>query len=214
MGNRGRSETFVTNLYYVADPMCSWCWGFSAVLDELKRHLPTGVNLQYVMGGLAPDSDDPMPEETRSYVQKAWREVSATTGAQFNWAFWEKCEARRSTYPACRAALAAGLQGKLPEMFAALQRAYYLEARNPSDTSTHLELAAELGLDTNRFSNDLASARVKELLEKDFACRRKLGVREFPSLILEKDGTRCSIVSGWADPDTARDRLASCLASD
>ena len=183
------------------------------MLDDTTNHLPSEVRLQYVMGGLARDSDKPMSEETRSYVQQAWSQVTATTGAQFNWAFWDKCEPRRSTYPACRAALAAGLQGKLPEMFAALQRAYYLEARNPSDTSTHLELAAELDLDPDQFSDDLASTRVKDLLQDDFACRRKLRVSEFPSLILEKDGTRHPIVRGWADLDTVRDRIASCLAS-
>ncbi|MDH5427723.1 MAG: DsbA family protein, partial [Nitrospirota bacterium] len=24
-------------LIYVADPMCSWCWGFSPVLEEIRR---------------------------------------------------------------------------------------------------------------------------------------------------------------------------------
>lgn len=194
--------------------MCSWCWGFAPVLEDVSQHLPPEVTLRYVMGGLAPDSDEPMPEETRTYVQGAWNQVSATTGAEFNRAFWEKCNPRRSTYPACRAALAAGLQGKLPEMFAALQRAYYLQARNPSDTSTHLELAAELGLDPDRFAHDLTSTQVKDLLQEDFACRRRLGVHEFPSLILENDGALHSIVRGWADLDTVRDRLASSLAAE
>ena len=99
--------------------MCSWCWGFAPVLEEIAGELPRSVDLQYVMGGLARDSDEPMPEEVRSYVQNAWREVSTATGARFNWEFWEKCQPRRSTYPACRAALAGGLQGALPEMFAA-----------------------------------------------------------------------------------------------
>jgi len=96
----------------------------------------------------------------------AWREVAATTGARFNWEFWDKCQPRRSTYPACRAALAAGLQGVLPEMFAALQRAYYAEARNPSDADTHLALAGELGLDLARFSTDLVSSRVENMLQR------------------------------------------------
>ena len=92
----------------------------------------------YVMGGLARDSDDPMPEETRAYVQMNWREVTKTTGAEFNWDFWRKCKPRRSTYPACRAVLAAGAQREdaVPEMFDAIQRAYYREARNPSDIDT------------------------------------------------------------------------------
>jgi len=193
--------------------MCSWCWGFASVLEEVAGELPRDVPIQYVMGGLARDSDDPMPEETQEYVQNAWREVSATAGARFNWEFWEKCQPRRSTYPACRAAIAAGLQGVLSEMFAALQQAYYLEARNPSDASTHLALAGELGLDTNRFAKDLASPRVEGLLQKDFARRREFGVREFPSLILAKEGECHPIVRGWATLKVVRERLAPLLTT-
>jgi len=193
--------------------MCSWCWGFAPVLEKIVEELPRDVRLQYIMGGLARDSDEPMPEEVRSYVQNAWREVSTATGAPFNWEFWEKCQPRRSTYPACRAALAGGLQGALEEMFAALQRAYYLEARNPSDESTHLALAGELGLDTDQFAEDLVSPRVADLLEKDFARRRELGVREFPSLILESDEGRHSIVRGWATLESVRQHLKPHLTS-
>ena len=203
----------MSTIYYVADPMCSWCWGFSPVLEQVVGELPSGASVQYVMGGLARDSDEPMSEEVRSYVQNAWRQVSATTGARFNWDFWGQCQPRRSTYPACRAVLAGGLQGALPEMFAALQRAYYTEARNPSDTSTHLALASELGLDTDRFAEDLASTRVEELLQRDFAQRRELGVYEFPSLILETEGGRYSIVRGWATLEAVRERLQAHMTA-
>ena len=60
------------------------------------------------MGGLAPDSDEPMPAEMRTYVQQAWRAVTARTGVAFEHRFWEECAPRRSTYPACRAVIAAG----------------------------------------------------------------------------------------------------------
>ena len=106
----------MSTLYYVADPMCSWCWGFAPVLEQVVGELPSGVDIQYVMGGLARDSDEPMSQEVRAYVQNAWREVSVTTGARFNWDFWDRCQPRRSTYPACRAALAGGLQGALEEI--------------------------------------------------------------------------------------------------
>ena len=200
-------------LYYVTDPMCSWCWGFAPVLDKLTEKLPAYLNLQYVMGGLAPDSNELMPKEMQGYVQSAWRDVSATTGARFNYEFWETCQPRRSTYPACRAAIAGGLQGALPEMFEALQRAYYLEARNPSDASTHVALASELGLDTDRFTEDLMSAQVEDLLQKDFAQRRELGVRGFPSLILKTDETSHSIVHGWGTLNAVWERLESHLTS-
>ena len=201
----------MSTLVYVADPMCAWCWGFSPVLEEARRVLPQEVNLRYVMGGLARDSDVPMSEEVRNYVQDAWRTVATTTGAQFNWDFWDRCQPRRSTYPACRAAIAAGLQEALPQMFNALQRAYYLEARNPSDAETHIALAEELGLDLHRFADDLVSSRVEELLQAEFAQRRLMGVREFPSMLLEIEGDYSDVMRGWASSDTVLDRLRCLL---
>ena len=168
--------------------MCSWCWGFQTELEKLRASLPKDVSLQFVMGGLAADSNEPMPAEIQSYVQQAWREVHKHTGAVFNWDFWEKCQPRRSTYPSCRAVLTAGLTSTEHErsMFEALQRAYYLEARNPSLEVTLIELASEIGLDVQRFTEDLRSPCVEELFREHRARRRSLGANSFPSLVLEE----------------------------
>lgn len=202
-------------LYYVADPMCSWCWGFRPVLLKVAEALPEEIPLVYVMGGLAKDSDEPMPEGTREYVQRNWREVTETTGATFNWDFWEKCKPRRSTYPACRAVLSAKAQREdaVPEMFHAIQKAYYREARNPSDVETLVALAGEMSppLDTERFARDLVSEEMDARLHEDFALRRSLGVREFPSLVLRRGEDEVSIVRGYADAETALGRLRSAL---
>jgi len=175
-------------LHYVADPMCSWCWGFHSELETIRAELPTDLELEFVMGGLAIDSGAPMPAEVRGYVQQAWREVQSRTGAEFNWDFWEKCEPRRSTYPSCRAVIAAGLSGSEHEraMFEALQRAYYLEARNPSLEETLIEVAGETGLDRAKFAEDLRSSQVEELFREHRALRRALGANSFPSLMLEE----------------------------
>ncbi len=196
-------------LYYVADPMCSWCWGFHPVLQKIKASLPDGVPLLYVMGGLAKDSEEPMPEETRAYVRNAWREVTEETGATFNWDFWTRCRPRRSTYPACRGVLCAAAQRAEagPAYFEAVQRAYYLEARNPSDTDTLIELAGEIGLDVARFARDLVSPETEARLQADFALRRSLGVRSFPTLILERDEVRTPMAIGYGDAETVLARL-------
>ena len=129
-------------LYYVHDPMCSWCWGFSSTLEALIAALPEGITFQRLLGGLAEDTDEPMDEETRAMVQSSWQRIEANIpGIKFNFDFWEKCQPRRSTYPACRAVLAARRQGRDEDMNKAIQAAYYQQARNPSDDSTLLELA-------------------------------------------------------------------------
>ena len=156
-----------------------------------------------------------MPEETRAYVKRNWREVEATTGEAFNWDFWTICKPRRSTYPACRAVLAARVQHEDtgPLMFQAIQRAYYREARNPSDVETLVALAGELSppLDVDRFERDLVSPEIDARLHEDFALRRSIGVREFPSLVLKQADEQVWIVGGYAAPGATLARLRDAL---
>ncbi|MEE3257753.1 MAG: DsbA family protein [Candidatus Latescibacterota bacterium] len=195
-------------LYYVADPMCSWCWGFTPTIEALRAE--DRCSLHYVMGGLACDSDEPMPTDMRDYVQDAWREVAQRTGASFNWDFWSQCQPRRSTYSACRAVLAAGDLG--PHMFHRIQRAYYLEARNPSDVTVLVELAADLGMDSARFVAALASCEIEAALQDQFRLRRRLQATAFPSLLLELRGIYRWINRGWENGEVVLTRFEELIA--
>ena len=42
-------------------------------------------------------------------------------------------------------------------MTLAIQKAYYMQARNPSDYETLIELAGEIGADKTKFSKDITS---------------------------------------------------------
>ena len=202
-----------TLLYYVTDPMCSWCWGFHPVIEEISGMLPEGAAIRYIMGGLAKDSDEPMSEEMKAYVQENWMQVAERTGASFNWDFWTKCTPRRSTYPACRAVLAAVAQNTAmgPPLFNAIQRAYYLEARNPSDAATLIALAGEVGLDVARFSIDLVSPETDQRLQKDFELRRSLHADKFPSLLLERNDDLMWLAYGYEQPDVVLGTLEAAL---
>ena len=178
-------------LYYVHDPMCSWCWGFEAVRKRLLEKLPSSLEVVRLLGGLAPDTDQPMPREMRDYLQQTWHGIEQRIpGTSFNFDFWQVCEPRRSTWPACRAVIAARLQGMGYDeaMTAAIQEAYYLRAMNPADEDTLVTLAAETGLDLARFQRDLRSSAVKEELEAEMQRGRAMGATGFPSLVLELDG--------------------------
>ena len=176
-------------LYYVHDPMCSWCWAYRPILMQLRKHLPADIRWQNVLGGLAPDSDQAMPEETRRMVQGHWHKIQSSLGTEFNFDFWAKCKPRRDTYKACRAVIAADRQHAGEAMIEAIQKAYYLRAMNPSELETLVDLAVELELDRPRFAADLVSAKTEAELQRHFSLRRRLNVRSFPSLVLEQDGT-------------------------
>ena len=198
-------------LYHVHDPMCSWCWGFRRVWDQLRESLPESVKVANVVGGLAADNDDPMPLEQQKTISGYWSDVAEQTGAQFNFDFWKVCQPRRSTYPACRAVLAAAIQRAEQAMIDAIQQAYYLRAMNTSDNSTLITLAKEIGLDAERFAADLISPAIQAELEKNFALRQKIGVYNFPSLVLAQGEVFLPIAVDYQDYHTSQDVINQAM---
>jgi putative protein-disulfide isomerase len=197
-------------LYYVHDPMCSWCWAFRLSLNTLIEELPKEINIIRLLGGLAPDSDLPMPENTREYVLQNWRAIEKQVPeTKFNYDFWEKCKPRRSTYPACRAVIAARKQKDVFDtaMTLAIQEAYYLEARNPSDYETLINLAEEIGADKNKFSKDVRSTETDKILEEEIQQSKSLDLKSLPSLLFIDGERKIRIEPDYLDVQVMLDQI-------
>lgn len=192
-------------LYYVHDPMCSWCWGFRPVWKQVQESLAANVSVQYVLGGLAADTQQAMPVSMQETIKETWRNIQhEIPGTVFNFNFWTACQPRRSTYPACRAILAAEMQDVQQEknMLLAIQQAYYLHAKNPSDNAVLLELASEIGLDCSQFKKDLVSARCEKRLRNEMQIAASLGVFSFPALVLSTNDCYTAIDIDYNNSDT------------
>ena len=204
-------------LYYVHDPMCSWCWGFSKAWQKIQDALPSNVSTQLIVGGLAPDSNEPMPAAMQLYLQQSWQRIEQVIpGTEFNHEFWSLNAPRRSTYPSCRAVLAAKAQNSNFEapMIKAIQQAYYLEAKNPSDDSTLIALAANIGCDTDNFRLTLNSEQTQQALMSQIHFASVLGAQGFPSLFLETEsGQRRPIAFDYSDARVALGNISHSLAS-
>lgn len=174
-------------LHYVYDPMCSWCWGYAPTWKKLKAELAEHIDIQYCLGGLAKDSDLEMPSDMQEFLQNTWKKISLQLGTEFNFNFWKHCKPRRSTYPACRAALVARQYEKESEMLTAIQHAYYLHAKNPSNIDTLLEIAEKIGLEQHEFTEHMQSKHIQHQLMAEINKARAMPIRGFPSLVLEYD---------------------------
>lgn len=174
-------------LFYIYDPMCSWCWGYAPTWQRLQRELTSEVDIIYGLGGLAEDSDVLMPEAMQVFLQQTWRKIAQQLGTEFNFDFWQHCQPRRSTFPACRATLIAREFGKEQEMLTAIQHAYYLQAKNPSNLDTLQALAVDIGLDGYDFLQKLKSQSVDEQLMAEINKMRSLPINGFPALVLVKE---------------------------
>ncbi|WP_233152970.1 DsbA family protein [Motiliproteus sp. MSK22-1] len=189
--------------------MCSWCWAFAPVFKQLKQDLPEELEVYTLLGGLAPDSDAPMPANMRQQIEQTWHHIENKTKTLFNYQFWVKNTPRRSTYPACRAVITAGNQSDTlaDQMIQAIQQAYYLEAKNPSDQSTLVDLATDLGLEAKTFSEDLNSDTTNRLFTEQLKFIQQLGIQGFPSLVLFSEGHYRLISHGYCDLETLKVNL-------
>lgn len=194
-----------STLYYIHDPMCSWCWGFTQTYEKFIEKLGDRFEVKRLLGGLAADSDEPMNDETKNMVQNAWHKIEKTIpGKKFNFDFWQLNTPQRSTYPACRAVIAARTQGEEfdAKMTRAIQTAYYQKAQNPSDVSILLELAGELGLDKTLFKKDILSSEIQDVLLYEIKFSRSIRAKSFPSLILNTHQSLFPIPIDYCDENT------------
>ena len=197
-------------LYYAHDPMCSWCWAFRPSLNVLIEKLPKEINIIRLLGGLAPDSNISMPENIREYVLQNWRAIEKKVPeTKFNYDFWEYCKPRRSTYPACRAVIAAREQKNKFDaaMTLAIQKAYYLQARNPSDYETLIELAGEIGADKNKFSKDVTSPDINKILKEEIQQSESLNLKSLPSLLFINGEKKIKIEPDYLDAEVMLNKI-------
>jgi len=171
----------------------------------LESLLPDDIQVKRIVGGLAPDSDAPMPEAVQSMVQQNWKKIaSVIPGTTFNFDFWTLNQPRRSTYPSCRAVIAARYQHADFEkpMITAIQKAYYLNAKNPSDQDILIALAGDIGCDIGQFKADLNSSDLEAEFQSELRFCHQVGVRGFPSLLFHSAKDEWSRVSvDYTSPD-------------
>ncbi len=208
-----------STLYYIHDPMCSWCYAFRQSLGQLLKQLPAEIEVHKLLGGLAADSSEPMAEEMQQQLQLTWKRIQQKVPRlHFNFEFWSRCQPVRSTYPACRAVIAArelnknNAPGTVKDMdslmIKAIQDGYYLRAQNPSDETTLADFAQQLGLDRNKFIQLLHSAEVNTTLTEEINLSRALGVHSFPSLILQIDKSYWPVSIDYLDSSPMLETIA------
>ncbi|MEW5966449.1 MAG: DsbA family protein [Pseudomonadota bacterium] len=199
-------------LWYFADPMCSWCWGFSPAIATLRDAYRERLRIALVLGGLRHETA-PMSAAQREAILHHWRAVHDRTGQpfQFDGALPEGFV--YDTEPACRAvATMGGLDPALTfPLFQAIQSAFYAEGRDVTQAQTLTALAAGLGVDAGQFRTAFASDEARARVQAHFRQTRLAGVRGFPALILQQDAQLTPIASGCQPLDTVRAALDAQL---
>ena len=98
-------------------------------------------------------------------------------------------------------------------MIHAIQQAYYLQARNPSDISTLVDLAVDIGLDRALFAAELSGAGVQMRLEEDIALARRAPINGFPSLVVQTPSGQQPVRLDYLDAAPMLQQIQAICAS-
>jgi putative protein-disulfide isomerase len=183
-------------LWYVADPMCSWCWGFAPVISAIKEAYADRLKVALLLGGLRPGTTEPMTAALRAEILHHWHEVHRRTGQTFTFEGALPQGFVYDTEPPSRAVVAVA-EIKPDETFAyfkSVQAAFYVQRQDVTRTETLAALAAAQHIPALEFLERFHSADVQAKTRMHFQQTQQAGVRGFPTL-LRQDASGSTLLS-------------------
>jgi putative protein-disulfide isomerase len=186
-------------LIYVGDPICSSCFAFASEIKEVKKEFDQILDFQLVLGGLRPFGTEPITT-MRDYLQPHFDNLARITGLPIHSEILGDSSFILDTEPPSRAVVV--IRELAPEVeiefYERVQRAFYLDNSNTNHVETYLGFVEDFGIEKEVFKNRFESNEVKELVKSDFQLAREMGVRSFPTLLLESNGQVLIISEGFS----------------
>jgi putative protein-disulfide isomerase len=192
------------SLIYIADPMCSWCYGFGPELLTLLKGLPE-MPIDIVVGGLRANNTEVMDEKLKSTLLTHWKQVEEATGLPFSYDALSKENFIYNTEPACRAVVTAkrvAPQAVL-HVFFSIQNAFYAQGLDVTQGEVLAKISAEAATTAGvpLTAEEFLAAWNDEVsiaeTNAEFEQTRTWQVSGFPTLVLERNGQLDLISSGF-----------------
>ena len=184
-------------LIYIGDTMCSWCYGFANNLDKFIAAHPE-LTLRLVQGGLRPNSTE-KAIDMADFLKKHWVEIHQRTGQHFSYNILSDPDFIYDTEPASRAVVVARMMApeKEYDFFKAVQKAFYSLNKNTNKLESYIDIAEQLGLDTDKYAMLFDSEEARYNTKADFQLSAEMGIRGFPSTVIKKGSEFIMLSNGF-----------------
>ncbi len=200
-------------LWYVADPMCSWCWGFAPVIEKIRKEYSAFLTMQLMLGGLRPGTKAPLSPDKRAQILHHWQAVHATTGQPFKFDNALQDNLIYDTEPASRAVVSIAIiePTLVFPFFASIQRAFYVEQADVTQLNVLKKLAVDLNVSESQFIQIFESDTAKQQTLNNFRRAAQWGISGFPTLIIESGSDYHLITMGFRPIEALRPQLDTWL---
>jgi putative protein-disulfide isomerase len=195
-------------LLYIADPLCSWCYGFGPELDKLLAAHPE-AKVDLVMGGLRAFNTEPVSAAFVDMLRGHWKHVAEASGLPLSDALISTPGFVYDTEPPCRAVVTARTidSAKALPLLKAIQSAFYRDGRDVTKAEVVADLAASVGYDRAAFLEKYDGSEMRDETRLDFSTAQTLGVTGFPTLGIAYGPQLYLVTSGYVTADVLEQRL-------
>lgn len=187
-------------IIYVGDPMCSWCWGISNHLRQLKESNPH-YKFTIVVGGLRPGGGEAWNDDMKAFLRHHWEEVTKRSGQPFGYQLLDRDEFNYDTEPPCRAVVAsrAWVPDQELAFYEAVSRKFYVDNEDPGQLDFYRSICVQFGIDFDAFSASFMSEETKYATYQEFQLNRQWGVRGYPTVLFKSGNQLYQINNGYAE---------------
>lgn len=203
-------------IVYVGDPMCSWCWGFSPVLDQIRENYDAMAPMRVIVGGLHAFDSEPMSEDYKARIRSHWEHVAAATAQPFNYAFFDRQGFVLDTEPACRATVT--VRNLKPAavwpFYESIHKGYYVEDTDTTALDTFISYAEREDMDGGEFRAAFESDAMRQETLEDFSWCQQAGVTGFPTVLLREDHHMAALTVGFRPFDDLKPTLDAWTAGE
>ncbi|MCA1861442.1 DsbA family oxidoreductase [Janthinobacterium sp. HSC-3S05] len=205
---------------FVSDVSCPWCVvglkSLEQALDKLQDTVQADIHFQpfELNANMPPEGEDIGEHIARKYgstpEQMAQsREAIRARGEQLGFTFaMDKRGRIYNTFDAHRLLHWAALEGRQKELKMALFDAYFTQGQDPSSHEVLLKVAGDVGLDTVKAADVLASSAYADEVRAQEQFYQQNGINSVPAVIINER----HLISGGQPPEVFEQALRQIIA--
>ncbi len=210
------AQTTKPNIVYVYDPLCSWCYTFDPVMDQLHDKYKGHVDFSVVSGGMIIGSRKKPVSFMEEYILAGYKDMENLTGIKFGDAYLalvkQGTDLLDSEKPSNAVVAYNALHSdRILEFVHELQSAYFLYGNSLNQDSTYLKMAQKFQLDGLSFLGQMKSDSIQKSTQDNFKKVEDSGISAFPTLLLRINGKVLPIVEGFEKFEKLDKKIAKLL---
>lgn len=196
------------------DPQCGWCYGNSNNIFEIQKEFSSSFEFEILTGGMWLNENAPIGGEKLSqFLKTNAPNMTSRTGVVINTNFFELAKDETYKFSSLEPSAAIVLLKELfPDkafLFAKeVQSVMFIDGKRLDKKETYIDILDKLNIDSSFFKKLWLTGDNLTKTHQDFDTASELA-NGFPTLVLEQNGSKQVLSSGYFDKHSMTELLTS-----